>query len=116
TTAAVQLSTKTNLRLRPRPPIAPADPGCQLTRRLRIWHATSPREHHVSGGALRRSPRLSGAVAGHDPQDRGGHVPPSPAPRSASAGSGAACPEARWWGYLESNQGPHPYQGCALTD
>ena len=20
------------------------------------------------------------------------------------------------WGYLESNQGPHPYQGCALTD
>ena len=21
-----------------------------------------------------------------------------------------------WWACLESNQGPHPYQGCALTD
>jgi hypothetical protein len=21
-----------------------------------------------------------------------------------------------WWGYLESNQGPHRYQRCALTD
>ncbi len=21
-----------------------------------------------------------------------------------------------WWAYLESNQGPHAYQACALTD
>ena len=21
----------------------------------------------------------------------------------------------RWWAFLDSNQGPHPYQGCALA-
>ena len=21
-----------------------------------------------------------------------------------------------WWAYLDSNQRPHPYQGCALTN
>ena len=42
------------------------------------------------------------------PASRGGEtVPPSP---------GAAPPAAGWWACLESDQGPRPYQGRALTN
>jgi hypothetical protein len=58
------------------------------------------------------------------------HHPPAPHPHCTNRTNRTRpCPNPRahrsarnhqlpggLWGYLESNQGPHPYQGCALTD
>ena len=74
----------------------------------------------------RRAPPAPGAPVHRDGErqgdqrgGRGGHLRHRDLqgrPRvTVDSGTSAGRRNGATWGYLESNQGPHPYQGCALT-
>ena len=92
-------------RLAPHPHTTVRSASRQLASGEKTAASFAATGHKIVG---RRADRFTARTA-HDSHASGTTKAPFRGPRNSSTGTSL-------WGYTESNCGPHPYQGCALTD